>query len=219
MVQEPVLSLDQAGLGVFAGLKKNKPDLFAEVKRVLGQRRKKRQADAQTPWESCPKGEIRRRLWRTTELDGWNDWTHLRQAVLVEQTTRDADGKQATELRYFVTNVTTGALTPRQALALVRAHWSIENDCNWTFDMQFGEDAGAWCTQNKATLVLGVLRMIAYNILQWLRKMHVQVERQRVANAMRPWRELFELTYRYLVAAGRTLLARLDRPPKLALVT
>jgi predicted transposase YbfD/YdcC len=213
------LAMDQAGLGVFCGLKKNKPDLHAEVKRVLGQRRKKRAPDAETPWESCPKGKIRRRMWRTTELDGWNGWTHLRQAILVEQTTRDADGKEKVELRYFVSNVTTGYLNARQALQLVRLHWGIENDCNWTFDMQFGEDAGAWCTQNKATLVLGVLRMIAYNILQWLRKVHVQVERERVANTVRPWRELFELTYRYLVAAERALLPRLEPPLRPTAVT
>ena len=213
------LGMDQAGLGVFCGLKKNKPDLHAEVKRVLGQRRKKRTPDAEMPWESCPKGEIRRRMWRTTELDGWNGWTHLRQALLVEQTTKDRDGKEKVELRYFVTNVTAGYLNARQALALVRLHWGIENDCNWTFDMQFGEDAGAWCTQNKATLVLGVLRMIAYNILQWLRKVHVQVERERVDRAARPWRELFELTYRYLVTAGRALLPRLAAPQRQATVT
>ena len=213
------LGMDQAGLGVFCGLKKNKPDLHAEVKRVLGQRRKKRAPDAESPWETCGSAKIRRRMWRTTEIDGWNGWTHLRQAVLVEQTRRDKDGKEKVELRYFVTNVTTGYLTARQALALVRLHWGIENDCNWTFDMQFGEDAGAWCTQNKATLVLGVLRMIAYNILQWLRKVHVQVKHERIANAARPWRELFELTYRYLVAAGRELLPRLEPTPQHAAVT
>lgn len=150
------LAMDQAGLGVFCGLKKHKPELHAEVKRVLGLRRKKLAPDAETPWESCPKGKIRRRMWRTTELEGWNDWKRLRQALVVEQTTRDRDGKEMVELRYFVTNVTTGALNKRQALALVRLHWGIENDCNWTFDTQFGEDAGAWCTQNKATLVLGL---------------------------------------------------------------
>ena len=67
--------------------------------------------------------------------------------------------------------------------------------------------------------MLGVLRMIAYNILQWLRKVHVQVERERVDRAARPWRELFELTYRYLVTAGRALLPRLAAPQRQAAVT
>ena len=101
------------------------------------------------------------RIQRTTELDGWNGWNHLRQVLVVEQTTRDRHGEEETELRYFVSNATTGMLPPRQLLMLVRQHWGIENDCNWTFDMQFGEDDGAWCTVNKAMVVLGVLRMVA----------------------------------------------------------
>ena len=207
------LAMDKDGLGVFAGLKGNKPELFAEAKRVLRRVRTKQKPTAETKWESCPKGKIRRRLWRTTELDGWNGWRHLRQVVVVEQTTRDRDDKDKVELRYFVTNSTIGMLTPWQLLRLVRLHWGIENDCNWTFDMQFGEDDGAWCTQNKATLVLGALRMIAYNILQWLRKVHVQVEHARVDNTPRPWRSVFELVHRYLVATGKGLMQSLARPP------
>ena len=111
---------------------------------------------------------------------------------MVEQITRHRDGTEKTELRYFVTNATTGMLPPRQLLRLVRQHWSIENDCNWAFDVQFGEDAGRWCTQNKALLVLGVLRMIAYNILQHLRKSHVMVLRPRAGPAPRAWRNLCE---------------------------
>ena len=37
------------------------------------------------------------------------------------------------------------------------------------------EDDGAWCTQRKSVLALGVLRMIGYNLLQWIRKLHVRV--------------------------------------------
>ncbi|MSQ85132.1 MAG: hypothetical protein EXR77_20035 [Myxococcales bacterium] len=79
--------------------------------------------------------------------------------------------------------------------------------------MQFGEDDGAWCTQNKATLVLGVLRMIAYNMLQWLRKVHVLVEGIKVAGTARPWRDLFDLVHRYLLGQGLGFLRSLARPP------
>jgi predicted transposase YbfD/YdcC len=135
---------------------------------------------------------------------GWLErWTHLRQVVVVKQTARHRDGKEKVELRYFVTNATTGMLTPRQLLRLVRLHWGIENDCNWSFDLQFGEDDGRWCTQNKATLVLGVLRMIAYNLLQWLRKVHVQVQAVNGATAPRPWRGMI---------LAREDLSRLGQP-------
>ena len=209
--KEVFLSMDALGLGVLCGLKKNKPDLFAEVERVLRIERQRRSHQAETEWEPSRTGQIRRRLWRTTKLDGWNGWTHLRQVFVVEQTTRDHDGKDTIELRYFVTNTTTGMTSPLQLLRLVRQHWGIENDCNWTFDQQFGEDAGAWCTQNKAFLVLGVVRMIAYNLLQHLRKSHVLVQHQFAAPTPRPWRDLFELIYRCLLRLGSSF-SQLLRP-------
>jgi len=209
------LAMDVSGFGVFAGLKGNKPELSDEAKRVLRTVRAKQAPCAVTDWEPRGKGMIRRELWRTTQLDGWNGWTHLRQVIVVKQTTRDRDGKDKVELRYFVTNATTGMLSPRQLLRLVRLHWCIENDCNWAFDMQFGEDDGRWCTQNKAALVLGVLRMIAYNMLQWLRKAHVQVRAASGASCPRPWRSVFELVRRYLIGQGRGLLRSLaPRPPR-----
>ena len=196
------LAMDQQGLGVMCGLKENKPDLFAEAERVLHIQRQRRSHQSETDWEPCRGGHIRRRLWRTTLLDGWNGWTHLRQVLVVEQTTRDRNGDKETELRYFVSNATTGMLPPRQLLMLVRQHWGIENDCNWTFDMQFGEDDGAWCTVNKAMVVLGVLRMVAYNLLQHLRKSHVVVQRPRAGPTPRPWRDLFEHVHLCLLRIG-----------------
>ena len=209
------LSMDDQGFGLVCGLKKNKPDLFAEVERVLKIERQRQPPQAETDWESYRNGWIRRRIWRTTALDGWNGWTHLRQAVVVEQTTRErgADGqptgKEAAELRYFITNTTTGMVNPRQMLALIRQHWSIENDCNWTFDLQFAEDDGAWCTTNKAMFALGVLRMVAYNMLQHLRKAHVQVIAKSGKATPRPWRDLYETVHARLLALGTGLRALL----------
>ena len=133
---------------------------------------------------------------------------------MVKQTTRDRDGKETVELRYFVTNATTGMLTPRQLLRLVRLHWSIENDCNLMGYMHVCEDDGAWCTRNKARLVLGVLRMIAYNILEWLHKVHARVQLVRTGSTPRPWRGPFELMHAWLLANGRALLRRLVPRPR-----
>ncbi len=49
-----------------------------------------------------------------------------------------------------------------------------------------GEDAGVWRTQGRATLALGVLRMIASNLVHWLRRRHVRVRHVRVAETPRP---------------------------------
>ena len=61
-----------------------------------------------------------------------------------------------------------------------------------TFDVQLGEDDRAWSTQNKSILVLGVLRKIAYNMLQHLRKSHVQVISATGKASPRPWADLAE---------------------------
>lgn len=196
--KEVYLDLDAQGIGVFAGLKSNRPDLHNEVVRVLNIERRRSQPLAETPWQAHKGGVLRRRLWRSQALDGWNGWTNLRQVVVVEQTWSETDeagnpaGKTETELRYFVTNATTGMLHPEHLLLLVRRHWAIENDCNWTFDVQFGEDDRAWSTQNKSILVLGVLRMIAYNMLQHMRKSHIQVISATGKASPRPWADLGE---------------------------
>lgn len=200
------LQMDEQGLGVFCGLKNNKPELFAEVGRLIRIEQSRHGPNASTGWQRCKKGQIRRDMWRATDkLEGWDGWKHVRQVILVRQTTRDRDGNETVEDRYFVTNVTTGYLTPKQILLLVRQHWAIENDCNWTFDMVFGEDNGAWCTQNMALLVLGVLRMIAYNLLQHLRKSHIAVPKANGETSPRPWGEVRELVLRVLWRLGSEL--------------
>ena len=167
--------------------------------------------DAVSDWEPCSKGQIKRELWRNCGLDGWNGWNHLRQVVLVKQTTRlRHGGEDVVELRYFATNLPKATMTPKQLLELVRRHWAIENDCNWSFDMVMREDDGAWCTQKKSVLALGVLRMIAYNLLQWLRKSHVRVRRLNAPDTPLPWRELYEMILATWVRIGDSLLWRLS---------
>lgn len=205
------LAMDREGLGLLCGLKENKPELFAEVERALRIKRRKHVAQVDGGWETCSRGKIRRRLWSTTALNGYNGWTNLRQVLVIEQTTRFHDGTESVELRYFVTNTTPGRMSPRRLFRLVRQHWGIENDCNWSFDMQFGEDAGRWCTQNKALVVLGVLRMISYNILEHMRKSHLTTRHVRVAATPRPWSELFELIHDSLRRHVTYLLLELRR--------
>jgi len=201
------LAMDEAGYGVLCGLKENKPDLFREVERVLCIERRKRPPDAQSRWETCSRGQMRRRFWSTTALNNYNGWKNLRQVMVMEQTTRSHDGSETVEFRYFVTNATTGRLGPARLVRLIRQHWGIENDCNWSFDMQFGEDDGRWCTTNKALVVLAVLRMISYNLLQHLRKSHLAEQHQRAAPSPRPWRQTFELIHDSLRRNAAILVA------------
>lgn len=204
--------LDQCGFRVLAGIKDNKPELFAEVQRVfrIARAAKNAKPAAETPWVPCRTGRIRRQVWRLGSLQGWNGWDKLRQVILVVQTTRASDGSsEQQELRYFATNATTDLLSPQETLELVRRHWAIENDCNWTFDVEFGEDAGRLCTGNKAVFVLGIVRMIAYNIMQWLRKEHVQVQHKYNKPTPRPWADLMDLIDKALCQVGSEFWPRI----------
>lgn len=205
------LAMDVAGMGVLCALKDNKPELHAEAARIMRIEMANRAPLAESDWEPCRTGKIRRRLWRSDKLDGWLGWKNLRQVAVVEQTTRDRDGKDTVELRYYITNATTGMLSGGQLLQLIRQHWAIENDCNWTFDLQFGEDDLTYCAQGKALLVLGVLRMIAYNLVQHLRKAHTTVQHARIGPTPRPWRSLFELIHDRFKAMGTGFAAAITQ--------
>jgi hypothetical protein len=175
------------------GLKDNQPELVREAKRLLEPLARSSSPEAQTPWERSKGKEVRRSLYRSSdEIAGWNGWDHLRQVWLVRQETRDADGGIAVEDRYFLTSVRKGRLTPSQILLVVRGHWGIENDCFGTLDLQWHEDDRPFCTRGHAVEVLGLLRLLAYNLLRVLRMRHL---RERDADGTprppHPWRQLF----------------------------
>jgi Transposase DDE domain len=170
-------------------LKGTQPELLAEAKRLLDGRTT---PDAETAWEVYRGAKVRRRLFRTDEIAGYHDWSHLRQAWLVVQETRFLDGRVEVESRYFLTSLRIGRLSPMQILAVVRGHWGIENDCFWTLDTQWKEDAVPWCSSGRAVEVLSWLRLMAYNLLQHARRRHL---RRRFADGKieppSPWRRIF----------------------------
>jgi hypothetical protein len=178
-----------ANKGYVMALKGPQPELLAEAERLL---RLRRTPDAETDWEPYQGAKVRRRFFRTAEIAGYHDWQHLRQAWLVETTVIDGDGTTEIDRRYFLTNLPCGRLTPAQCLLLVRRHWGIENDCFWTLDVQWREDALPWCTQGRAVEVLSWLRLMAYNLLQLARRTHL---RRRDTTGLREappaWRRVF----------------------------
>ena len=177
--------LGQHGFGYIVGLKQNQPELYREAERHFQLRTEplgKRPPEApevETGWERYQGRRIKRQLWRTAELAGWNGWDHLRQVWLVRQLTQHKDGRIEVEDHYRLTNLVWGRLKGTEILAVVRAHWGIENCANWTTDVQWDEDQRAWCYQGNALLVLGLLRLMAFNVLQVLFKRHLKAKRHR----------------------------------------
>lgn len=173
------------------GLKGNQPNLSEEAQRILEPMAAEQKPEAVTAWEPHKGKEIRRKLYRTTEMNGYLDWQNLRQCWLVVQETRtpvhkidrrlrrkmrDEDIEWTTEIehRYFVTNVPLRRLSALQILLVVRNHWAVENDCFNSLDVQWQEDRPALCATGNAMVVLAWLRVLAYNMVQYLRKRHVR---------------------------------------------
>ncbi len=115
------------------------------------------------------------------------------------------------EDRYLLTNLAPDRLKPSEILTVVRRHWAIENDCFKSLDVQWKEERKPWWTEGAAVPVLGLLRLMVYNLAQMLRKRHMN---RRVAGRDNPtpWRELFDLLKDALLELAR-LEAAPERPP------
>jgi hypothetical protein len=190
--------VDEAGYGYVFALKDNQPELYREAKRLLEADAETRKPDARSAWVREKGRMVQRRLWRTTEIAGWLEWSHLRQVWLVRKVRKDKDGSEhVVEDRYFVTNLPTGRLQPMHILELVRRHWAVENDCFWTADTQWEEDAGRWVRKGNGLMVCSLLRMIAYNIVALLRSVHLKAKHKRT----QPWKTVAGYFREFVVAA------------------
>lgn len=179
LARETAAVIDGDGVGYVLRVKDNAPALLAELRRVLAPRAG--QPGAVAPWESVRGRQVQRRVVRSGQLTGVEDWAHLRQGWLVQTVVRHSDRREEVVLeRWFITNLPWGALTAAQILAVVRGHWAIENDCNWALDVAWHEDTTAWATNAKARAAhqplrtLSWLRILAYNVLGWLARVRLR---------------------------------------------
>jgi predicted transposase YbfD/YdcC len=74
--------------------------------------------------------------------------------------TREERGHATTSRRLYILSQ---PLSAAQALAVIRAHWSIENQLHWVLDVVFDEDR-ARARADHAPLNLAVLRRLALNM-------------------------------------------------------
>ena len=186
----------EKGYDYVFGLKGNQRELFDEAQALLLPLTQTQKPEMETSWESRDGKRIRRRLWRVPDLAGLENsvgkWTHLRQTWLVRQETRGRNGIIQYENRFFVTSLTWDFLTPVQILLLVRNHWGVEVTFN-NLDLQWREDAGPWCTQGSAIWALAILRLMAYNTAQLLRRRRLRQKRPDGTNKEPiSWRVLFK---------------------------
>jgi len=94
------------------------------------------------------------------------DMAGVQQLWRVRQQTFTGGELVIEELRYFVSSIPPTMLTPAQQLALVRLHWGIENNHNWTMDVALTEDDVQPCQSSRESIeVVAWLRVLGYNLL------------------------------------------------------
>ncbi len=201
----------EAGYGYLFGLKDNQPELLNEAHRLLAHRSAD-EADAKTSERA--RGMITtRRLWLTTEMAGYHDWKSLKTVLRVESETKNTAGNTVErESRFFLSNVHIGRFKPPQWLAVVRAHWRVENDCHHTWDKAFEEDDHPWMWAPHGILALQILRRVAYNLMVLFRNVSLRDERK----GFLPWRELLDWLLLVAYAADERHLADLRWDPRRA---
>ena len=126
------------GIGYLMGVKENQPTLLREAERLCGWGAHKQSGfacEAASPRELHQGKWLRRELYQSRDIEGSSGWESARQLWRVKQTTQYPDGKETIENRYFITNLAWGRLKGTEILAMVRAHWGVENGCHWTIDV------------------------------------------------------------------------------------
>jgi hypothetical protein len=184
--------VNEADKAYMMAIKGNQLELQKEAQRLLWEKAKKEVPEAEMDWElDSSRGWIKRRLWRTSEMAGWGTWSHLRQVWMVRVLARpNKDGpEKILEERLYATNLPWGRLGGDAILALVRAHWRIENNCFGRLDIEWQEDHGHWVHRGNGLPVVSLLRVIAYNLLEMLHAVHLRSEaaRESAWQQLRDW--------------------------------
>lgn len=191
------LSLDY----LFA-IKETQPTLLAEAKRLLAHLAPS-QAGAITD-EARGGGSWVRRVHVTEEMNGYLEWSHLQTVVRIESERLDAKGNRTSyEERYYVSSLPRARLTDAQWLALVRAHWGVENGTHYTLDAVFREDEHPWIESNEnGMLAVVILRRIALDLMALFRSVTQRSDEKRAT----PWRDLIRWFYNALLLASDATL-------------
>jgi predicted transposase YbfD/YdcC len=82
-----------------------------------------------------------RKIWTTTDLNGYLNFPHVGQAFAIERITLDKKtGKSSRDIAYGITSRTPAQADAQRLLEINRGHWSIENSCHYILDWNYDED-------------------------------------------------------------------------------
>ncbi len=96
----------------------------------------------------------------------------------------------------------------KNALALVRAHWNVENNCHGCLDVSFQEDDHPWIeTDPQGAVVMALLRRIGFDLLALFRTVTQRSDVRRKT----PWKQLMHSVWLALVTLAEPEAAGLRR--------
>jgi predicted transposase YbfD/YdcC len=104
-----------------------------------------------------------RKIWTSTELNGYIDFPHGKTVFEIERhTCCIKSGKCHEEVAYGITSVED---TAERILDLNRRHWEIENKLHWVRDVTFDEDRCQIRT-GKGARVMASIRNLVINLIR-----------------------------------------------------
>ena len=151
----------ERGGGYALALKENQSALWADVRRRFERSAAGERAETAEP---ASHGRSERReivVLRDTSLGRRHGFPGIR-ALARLTARREVGERQSESVRYFVLS---RAFSARRALAIVRAHWGIENRLHWVLDVHFDEDR-ARNRKDHGPANLSIVRKLALNLLR-----------------------------------------------------
>jgi Transposase DDE domain len=130
-----------------------------------------------------------RRIWTSTELNGYVDFPYVGQVFVIQrETTNLVTGQWRLETVYGLTSLTPEKASPARLLTLNRRHWSIENGLHYVRDMSFDEDR-CRIRKHAGAQVMASLRNLAISLLRLAGAIHIAPALRACAhNRLRPLR-------------------------------
>ncbi len=166
--KEIAAKIMEKGADYILALKGNQPTMEEEVKAYFDDMSKNREEAAKAAdWASPVEkghGRIEKRA-VTVAPSGWfqdkGQWAGLRSFIRVKRTVVIGEEKTVFE-RFYISNLNK---TPEEFCALIRGHWSIENQLHWCLDVVFGEDTSC-ARKDHSPLNLNVLRKVSLSLIK-----------------------------------------------------
>jgi predicted transposase YbfD/YdcC len=122
----------------FFTVKGNQPNLHDDIKFYFKDRGEPDYVQLSPPNH----GRIEtRKIWTTTELNGYLNFPHVGQAYVIERhSIQKKTGKESVDFAYGITDCSEVQASPKSILNINRGHWTIENCCHYIIDWNYDED-------------------------------------------------------------------------------